>query len=247
MKLTTKQNTGLALFVTIYATADMMMYNRKRRHEFFALQQRLKDDSLEAARLAYMTGTASEEQIAMVDDATAKAKQAGLVLPSLLSAPRDAAPAGGWSAATAATATATATDSASASADTTTTPRSVFPGEALVESSVSGAGEVEGSQKNKKGGGGGGGGITGWLFSGLKKEEDVVPDDESAGSLSFSREEAAARGAGAGGDGLRDKAKAAFDQERENQRRGGPLDQVGLDAAADANAKSGEKKKGWLW
>lgn len=240
MKLTTKQNTGLALFVTIYATADMMMYNRKRRHEFFALQQRLKDDSLEAARLAYMTGTASEEQIAMVDDATAKAKQAGLVLPSLLSAPRDAAPVGGWSAAT-------TTDSASASADTTT-PRSVFPGEALIESSVSGAGEVEGSQKNKKGGGGGGGGITGWLFSGLKKEEDVVPDDEPAGSLSFSREETAARGAGAGGDGLRDKAKAAFDQERGNQRRGGPLDQVGLDAAAAAaNAKSGEKKKGWLW
>ncbi|KAJ8107518.1 hypothetical protein ONZ43_g6711 [Nemania bipapillata] len=43
---------------------------------------------------------------------------------------------------------------------------------------------------------------------------------------------------------VHDKAKAAFEQERDNQRKGGPLDQIGQ----DANTTSGDgKKKGWLW
>ncbi|KAK7754472.1 hypothetical protein SLS62_003492 [Diatrype stigma] len=214
---------GLALFVTIYATADMMIYNRTRRHEFFALQQKLKEDSLEAARLAYMTGKATEEQIAMVEEATAKAEQAGISLPPLLSAPQPAAPPIDFHGAN--------------GAAPSTTPRSVFPGEALTESSMSmrtsEAEESAQEEKEKKKGG-----LTSWLFSGLKKEDDE--------SLSFSREEAGARGAEeAQQHGFLDQAKAALDQERENQRRGGPLDQVGTDAAGDKSEKS--KKKGWLW
>ncbi|ETS78324.1 hypothetical protein PFICI_10386 [Pestalotiopsis fici W106-1] len=206
---------GIALLVTVYATVDMMVYNRKRRNEFFALQQQLQTDSLEAARLAYMTGSATEEQIALVEDATEKAKQAGMQLPSLLG-------------------TAKASESTDA-ASTSTAERTVWPGESLQESSLSGANEVE-APKSK--------GITGWLFGGLKKEDTAA----SQGNLSFNKEEATASGrAGAAAqavagqaDALKDKAKAAFETEKEKQRTGGPLDQVGLDA--------GEKKKsGWFW
>ncbi|RYO94210.1 hypothetical protein DL766_008981 [Monosporascus sp. MC13-8B] len=228
---------GLALLVTVYATADMMMYNRKRRNEFFALQKQFKEDSLEAARLAYMTGNASEEQIAMVEDATARAKQAGISLPPLLSAPQSPAPAGGWE---------QAPSSAYANADdgSSGTPRSAWPGEAMVESSTSSASGASEVTKKK-------GGLTAWLFSGLKKEE---ARDEPA-PLSFGREAAAAsarsttenvtRAVDESQHALRNKAKATYEHERENQRRGGPLDQVGLDAASEA--AKGEGKKGWLW
>ncbi|TGJ86575.1 hypothetical protein E0Z10_g2200 [Xylaria hypoxylon] len=175
---------GIALLVTVYATADMMMYNRKRRNEFFSLQKQLKEDSLEAARLAYMTGTASEEQISLVEDATAKAKESGIALPSILSAPHSAARAGGR------------------------------------ESKVSFAQTNAAETDEKKDGA--------WPYGGLEKEEDA--DDR------WRTTPTTADVAGS----LRDKATAAFEQERDTQRRGGPLDQVGLDAGAD-------KKKGWLW
>ncbi|KAI1364081.1 hypothetical protein F5Y08DRAFT_307865 [Xylaria arbuscula] len=199
---------GIALLVTAYATVDMMMYNRKRRSEFFALQKQLKEDSLEAARLAYMTGTASEEQIALVEDATAKAKEAGISLPSILSVPQTAAPAGGRE-------TASATYDSPASDEET----------------------------QKKGG------VTGWLFGGLKKEE--ARDDAETLSTSDERwRTTATTTAGDVGNALRDKAKAAYDHERDTQRRGGPLDQIGLDASTTTTtaSSSGEgKKKGWLW
>ena len=196
----------------------MMMYNRKRRTEFFALQKQLKEDSLEAARLAYMTGTATEEQIALVEDATAKAKEAGISLPSILSVPHAAAPAGGRE---------TASFEASTNDDET----------------------------QKKGAGG----VTGWLFGGLKKEE---ARDDATETLSTSDERwrtpsSSTTTAGDVGNALRDKAKAAFDHERDTQRRGGPLDQIGLDtptttatatATSTATTSSGDgKKKGWLW
>ncbi|KAI1298376.1 hypothetical protein F5Y03DRAFT_398161 [Xylaria venustula] len=212
---------GIALLVTVYATVDMMTYNRKRRGEFFALQKQLKEDSLEAARLAYMTGTATDEQITLVEDATAKAKEAGLSLPSILSAPSSAAPAGGRD-----------------------------------NSSFSNSGNNKGDgvpEEEKKGG------VTGWLFGGLKKQENTSATDEEL-STSDARwrntNAAAAVGGSVGevGGVIRDKAKAAFENERDTQRKGGPLDQIGLDTASSAStsttttATSGDgKKKGWLW
>ncbi|KAI1134572.1 hypothetical protein F5Y05DRAFT_416982 [Hypoxylon sp. FL0543] len=211
---------GLALFVTIYATADMMVHNHKRRNEFFALQKQLKADSLEAARLAYITGSATQEQVALVEEAEAKARQSGVSLPPLLSAPRPVA-------------------SAAEGHPVEGVERSAWPGEAMVESSMSGADEV---QKPKKKG------LTAWLFGGLKKEE------ASEEPLNFDEEAAAASSGPPFRSGiaktvddsqqvLKDKAKAAFEQERENQRKGGPLDQVGL------NVKSGggDGKKGSWW
>ncbi|KAI1846398.1 hypothetical protein JX266_007603 [Neoarthrinium moseri] len=205
---------GLALLVTVYATVDMMMYNRKRRSEFFALQQELQTDSLEAARLAYMTGKATDDQITMVEDATAKAKQAGIPLPSLLD--KYSQRAGGHAPSTAET--------------------SVWPGEAMQESSLRGADDVAAPPKKS---------FKEWIFGGLKKEDTAA----GATELSFNREEAAASGrTGAAinalaeqADAIKGKATSALDAERENQRKGGSLDQVGL------NANAGQKKTGWFW
>jgi hypothetical protein len=207
---TSPPRAGLALLVTIYATADMMMYNRKRRGEFLALQKQFKEDSLEAARLAYMTGKASEEQIRQVEEATDKARQAGMQLPPLLGPPQPAAAA-----------------HAQDGGPLPTTPTSVWPGDALVESNTSAAAEVDKPVRK---------GFTGWLFSGLKKEE--VRDEPMVAGVPHGGPASDASSQST----LQDRAKAVFDQERENQRRGGPLDQLGT----EAKGKS-EGKKGWLW
>lgn len=202
--------------VTVYATVDMMVYNRNRRNEFFALQQQLQAGSLESARLAYMNNTATEEQIALVEEATEKAKNAGMDLPSLLGAPK----------------TPTHIETLASGAE-----RTLWPGESMQESSLSAVKEVEAPAKK---------GITGWLFGGLKKEDTAA----RVGSSNFNNEEAAAPGSesrtGAAvhaiseqKDVLKDKARAAFEAEKENQRKGGPLDQVG--------GVTGEKKAGWFW
>lgn len=47
----------------------MIVYNRKRKAEFLEAQRRLEASSLEAARLAYMTGKATDEQILLVEEA----------------------------------------------------------------------------------------------------------------------------------------------------------------------------------
>ncbi|KAI1104982.1 hypothetical protein F4804DRAFT_305631 [Jackrogersella minutella] len=201
---------GLALFVTIYATADMMIYNRKRRNEFFAVQQQLRSDSLEAARLAYMTGAASPEQVALVEEAESRARQSGAALPPLLSSPRPAA---------------------AAAATTEMVGRSAWPGEAMAESSVSGADDQPQAteEKQKRAG------LSGWLFGGLKREEEPLNFDAEAAAAGLGPKSG---GGGALDEGLKSKAKAAFEQERENQRNGGPLDQLGKPSAE-------EKKKGW--
>ncbi|KAI1799648.1 hypothetical protein F4811DRAFT_542854 [Daldinia bambusicola] len=200
---------GLALFVSFYATADMMLHNRKRRNEFFALQKQLKTDSLEAARLAYMRGTASTEQIALVEEAEERARQSGVSLPPLLSAPKPIVSEGG------------AVES---------TERSAWPGESMFESSMSATSEVEKPKKK---------GFTAWLFGGLKKDEGGEEP------LQFDKEAAAASGissvVGESQQALKDKARAAFNQERENQKNGGPLDQLGSNEKPTSN----ESKSRW--
>ncbi|KAI0017993.1 hypothetical protein F4780DRAFT_753411 [Xylariomycetidae sp. FL0641] len=205
---------GLALFVTIYATADMALHNRARRNEFFALQKQLREDSLEAARLAYMTGKATPEQAALVEEATAAAKAQGLSLPPLLSAPQTAAPAGGR----------TETEE--------TVGRTAWPGESMVESNI----DAEAEPKTK-------GGITGWLFGGLKKDEV----DPASASASAAPHDFVAEGAAASGRSVADKAKAAFAAEKDNQRHGGMLDQLGLEEKAKETPPPPPAKKGWLW
>ncbi|CCC09711.1 unnamed protein product [Sordaria macrospora k-hell] len=60
--------TVMAGLVTAYTAADMIMYNKKRKAEFIEAQKKMEADSLEAARLAYITGKATEEQTALVEE-----------------------------------------------------------------------------------------------------------------------------------------------------------------------------------
>ncbi|KAI1208637.1 uncharacterized protein F4807DRAFT_461574 [Annulohypoxylon truncatum] len=190
---------GLALFVTVYATADMMVYNRKRRNEFFAMQRQLQSDSLEAARLAYISNTATPEQAALVEEAEAKARDSGTSLPPLLSPPRPMS-----------------SSSSSPPSTTETVGSTAWAAESLSESSLSATADEKPKSK----------GLTGWLFGGLKKEE---PGSEvnAAGSAPMPASE------------LKEKAKTAFDQERENQADGGPLDQLGKPSSGGETKKSG--------
>ncbi|KAG6361287.1 hypothetical protein INS49_009512 [Diaporthe citri] len=81
--------TAVAGLLTAYTAYDMLRYNRKRKAEFIEAQRVMSADSLEAARLAYMRGDASDEQISLVEEANARAGGAGgdFKLPSILSAP----------------------------------------------------------------------------------------------------------------------------------------------------------------
>ena len=74
-------NTGipavLAGYVTVYTAVDMMTYNTKRKAEFIEAQKKMETDSLDAARLAYMTGKATQEQIELVEEAIEREQAAG--------------------------------------------------------------------------------------------------------------------------------------------------------------------------
>ncbi|KAK2599778.1 hypothetical protein N8I77_011503 [Diaporthe amygdali] len=82
--------TAVAGLLTAYTAYDMLRYNRKRKAEFIEAQRRMSADSLEAARLAYMRGDATDEQVSLVEEANARAGGAGgeFKLPSILSAPK---------------------------------------------------------------------------------------------------------------------------------------------------------------
>ncbi|KAE9377119.1 hypothetical protein N431DRAFT_542532 [Stipitochalara longipes BDJ] len=55
--------TVLAAGFTCYALGDMMIYNRRKRAEFYQEQKALKENAIRSARLAIAAGEASEEQV----------------------------------------------------------------------------------------------------------------------------------------------------------------------------------------
>ncbi len=57
---------GIAGAVTVYALGDMMIYNRRKRREYFAEQMALHNASVHEAQLAVRRGTATENQIALL-------------------------------------------------------------------------------------------------------------------------------------------------------------------------------------
>lgn len=82
---------AVAGLLTAYTAYDMLRYNRKRKAEFLEAQRQMGADSLEAARLAYMRGDATEDQMSLVEEANARIGPAGgegFKLPSILSAPK---------------------------------------------------------------------------------------------------------------------------------------------------------------
>lgn len=198
----------------------MMTYNTKRKAEFIEAQKKMEADSLDAARLAYMTGKATQEQIELVEEAIEREHAAGhstgssifTKMPTAISKPSQ----------TAAAATQKVTEAAS-------WPSTTEP--------------AESTEDEKKTG------LWAWMTSSLKKEEEgeeVGSSQRRLGWDSLSEEDEAA---GVRESDLvravEGKAHAAFEREKENQREGGPLDRVGLEGKFEDEQKT--KKKGWLW
>ncbi len=61
-------NAGLAGIFTVYAIGDMIIWNRKKKAQYFAEQKALQEQVLWEARKAIKNGNASEQQITLVQD-----------------------------------------------------------------------------------------------------------------------------------------------------------------------------------
>lgn len=60
--------------VCVYALSDMMIYNRKKRAQFFSEQQAQHMNALHSAQMAQQHGTATEEQVALIETERAQAQ-----------------------------------------------------------------------------------------------------------------------------------------------------------------------------
>jgi hypothetical protein len=229
---------AIAGLLTVYTAADMIMYNRKRKAEFLEAQQKMTANSLEAARLAYMTGKATEEQIALVEEANERAASGGGIftkMPSIIGPPGavEQADARVWE-------QTLATSTADEAATAAPWPQRLTAEHAQSEAFTSPAKD----KKTKKGGFGS------WLFSGLAKEEggnDVETSHPRLRSGSRRdendnrpgvRDSAFTHAGHDGKDDLRQKARAAFGKEKEDQHKGA------LEGDQQPDKPS---RKGWFW
>ncbi|KAK0744267.1 cytochrome oxidase c assembly-domain-containing protein [Apiosordaria backusii] len=241
---------GLGVVATVYTFYDMMILNRKRKVEWIETQKQIEADELAQARLAYMTGKADEDQIALVEEVMERERQQGMTggktsffekLPS------------GFAPAAAAVGTAekqqpsvTEVVSWPSSSSSTTTER--VPAEQQQETQQQEETTTQQQQQQKKG-------LWTWLTANLKKEEegdDAMSNERRLGWESLSEEDdgtgvrdsdlvRASEGRGVAKN-LKEKAKEAFEKEKENERRGGELDRIGLE-----EGEKNKKKKGWFW
>jgi hypothetical protein len=175
--------------VTVYALGDMMIYNRRKRAEFFKEQITIHENAVREARTAIDHGVATEAQLAFIareekeDARLAKIKE----------------------------------------------------------------------EKAKKG-------IfkraTGWLFAGLKRAEggdDVGSSQERLGYETLSeeddvlgeRESDIVRAIEDKKAGIQNKARKAFADEKERQRTGGPLEQLGTSTDNTGAGEEPPKSGGW--
>lgn len=77
----------IAGIFSVYAVMDMLRFNRKRRDDFMDAQRKIESDAFQSARLAFVNGTATDEQARLVEEAIQDAERAGSKLPPLLSSP----------------------------------------------------------------------------------------------------------------------------------------------------------------
>ncbi|KAK1782404.1 cytochrome oxidase c assembly-domain-containing protein [Copromyces sp. CBS 386.78] len=191
--------TVLAGLVTAYTAADMIMYNKKRKVEFIEAQKQIEADSLEAARLAYITGKATEEQTALVEEYLEHEREAGRPKPSIFS--KFPSVIGAPTPITNETTEQTTTSVSEAA----TWPAATTPKETTEERPAAA------TEKS---------GLWGWLTGSLKKEDVAAGAGQQASTLVGAvKQETSA---------IKEKALEAFEKEKENQRKGGPLDKVGL-------------------
>jgi hypothetical protein len=166
----------------MYSVWDMLRYNRARRAEWVEAQKKFEADELATARLAYLKGDATEEQILLVEEANREAEEKGIKLPPLLSPPEH---------------------------------RTHFEEriQTLQHQEQEGKGIL---------------GVIGGFFGGSAKSEPAAtqstPVPATGSTLSA--------------------AEGAWEKEKDNQRKGGSLDQLGLASGSQAEQP---KKKGWFW
>lgn len=195
----------------------MIVYNRKRKAEFLEAQRRLEASSLEAARLAYMTGKATDEQILLVEEALER--DSTLSSAPIFSRPGAPAPqqqqqqptvseAATWPAAT---------------------PQPPQP-EAAEKSTGLWAWLTSSLKKSEEGD---------EPMSTQRRlgYESLSEEDDGTGV----RDSDLVRAAEGRAAALRDAAREAFEREKAAQREGGPLDRVGTEAEAQPPVK----KSGW--
>lgn len=207
------------------------MYNKKRNAEWIERQKQLEADSLQAARIAYMTGKATEEQIKLVEEQLERERQSGRKTSffsdlSVLSTPEPA------------DAKASSSSSAQTSSQPTTTP---LPQPGSVTERVSWPpkdGALPADQENqdqeqeRKSSG-----LWSWLTSNLKREEvDELPSSSSPPPPTPQ------------------PSHESLSPNDENTQSGGPLDRFGTREGETETTKDEEqltgdkpKKKGWLW
>lgn len=176
--------------VSIYSVWDMLRYNRARRAEWVEAQKKLEADSLATARLAYLKGEATPEQILLVEEANRQAEETGVKLPPLISPPEH---------------------------------RTHF------EEHFKPAIQGENATADKSDGKGVFGAVTGFFGGGGSKGADTT----STAGASKTAEVV---------QSMESSARGAWEQEKENQRKGGSLDQLGL---ATAGTGQPATKKGW--
>jgi len=237
----------------------MIMYNKKRSAEWVEAQKKLEADSLEAARIAYMTGKATDEQIDLVEEQLERERVEGRKTSffsnvSVLGAPEPASP------------PSSQPTPISSSAPQQQPPQTQNVTETVSWPAPAAPSSPSSSQEEAKTG------LWSWLTSNLKREEEgeaPMSTQRRLGWESLSEED--------DGTGVRDsdlvraveekqaylraRAHAALEREKANQREGGPLDRVGVQAGAEGvkPVVAGEekkvveegtekgKKKGWLW
>lgn len=201
----------------------MLQYNRARRAEWVQAQQKLEADSLAAARVAYLRGDATEEQILLVEEANREAQEKGTKLPPLLSPPEHRThfeervkPNFSSKAATAA---------ASISDD---------------------GGSHTGSSKPAEGRGILGV-VSGFFGGSQTSTTPSSPAGNESSATTLSAETDASVGAAAAGIGPANEARvqSVWEREKQNQIRGGSLDQLGLETGT--SKPTSDKKSWWPW
>lgn len=192
----------MAGLVTAYTAADMIMYNKKRKAEFIEAQKKMEADSLEAARLAYITGKATEEQTALVEEYLEQEREAGRPKPSIFSkfpsvigAPTPIA------------------NETTEQQQTTTSVSEAATWPSAAATTPKETTEEQPAAATEKSG------LWGWLTGSLKKEDVAAGAGQAPTLVGAVKQETSV---------IKEKALEAFEKEKENQRKGGPLDKVGL-------------------
>ncbi|KAJ0158733.1 hypothetical protein CTA2_11003 [Colletotrichum tanaceti] len=192
--------TAIAGLVSVYSVYDMVTYNKQRRNDFVEAQRKMEEDSLASARIAFINGTATDAQVTLVEEANTLARETGVKLPPLLSAPT-------------VTTQAEKIFGKGGGQQQQQQQQQQYENAFSAESSLDPAAAAASPAQKKS---------SWWPFGG-----------SSSAAPQQSIEERKAL--------LQDKAKAAFERERENQRQGGALDQLGL----PQEEKKAEKKGWW--